>query len=83
MEAREAVDKVARAEAEKDAARHKVVMAWLETDVASSARAQMESKLARVQCAFATLEGARLKEESPLDSVHQALAAAKEVCRKV
>ena len=48
MEAREAVDKVARAEEEKDAARHKVVMARLETDVASSARAQMESKLTQV-----------------------------------
>ena len=57
-------------------------MAQLETDVASNARAQMESKLTRVQCAFTTLEGARQKAESPLDSVQQALVAAKEVYRK-
>ena len=83
MEAREAVDKAARVEAERDATRHKVVMVRLETDLASSARAQMESKLTRVQRAFTTLEGARVKAESPLDFVHQALAAVKEVCQKV
>ena len=37
MEAREAVDRAARAEVERDTARHEVVMARLETDVASSA----------------------------------------------
>ena len=48
LEAREAVDKAARAKAERDAARQEVVMAQLETDVASSAWAQMESELTQV-----------------------------------
>ena len=55
-------------------------MARLEADTASSARAQMESELTRVQCALTTSEGLRLKAESELDSVQQALAAAKEAC---
>ena len=41
LKAKKAVDKVARAEAERDAARHEASMAWPETDAASSARAQM------------------------------------------
>ena len=45
LEAREDVDRAARAEVERDVARHEVVMARLETDEASSARAQMESEL--------------------------------------
>ena len=48
LEARDAVDRAAGAEAEMDAARHEVVMAQLETDMASSALAQMESELTRV-----------------------------------
>ena len=38
-----------RAKVERDDARHEVVMVRLETEVAGSARAQVESKLARVQ----------------------------------
>ena len=45
LEAKEAVDRAARAEAERDAARHEVAMVRLETD-AGSARAQMEFELA-------------------------------------
>ena len=52
LEAKEAVDRAARVEAERDAARHEVAMAWLETDAAGSAKAQMESELARVQRAL-------------------------------
>ena len=48
LEAKEAVDRAARAEAERDAARHEAAMARLETDSAGRARAQMESELARV-----------------------------------
>ena len=44
LEAKEAVDKAAQAEAKRDAARHEVAMAWLETDEVGSARAQMESE---------------------------------------
>ena len=43
----------------------------------------MDSELIRVQCTFTTSESARLKVESELDSAQQALAAAKEACRKV
>ena len=82
MEARDAVDRAAQAEAERDAAQQEVVMAQLETLAASSARAQMESELTWVQRAFTTSEGARLKVESELDSAQQALAAVKEACRK-
>ena len=42
----------------------------------------MESELTQVQCALTTSEGVRLKAESKLDSVQQALAAAREAYRK-
>ena len=45
LEAKEAVDKAAQVDAERDAARHEAVMARLEADAAGSARAQMEYKL--------------------------------------
>ena len=48
MEAKEAVDRVAWAEAERDASRNKAAMARMEIDAAGSARAPMESELARV-----------------------------------
>ena len=78
MEAKEAADKAAQAEAERDAARHEVVMEILETDAMGSAWAQMESELAWVQRALTTSEGVWLKTESELDSVQQALATARE-----
>ena len=52
LEATEAAERETRAEAERDVARHEVAMAWLEIDTAGSARAQMESELARVQRAL-------------------------------
>ena len=69
LQTKEVVDKVARAKAERDAARHETTMESLETDVAGSARAQMESELTRVQRALTTSDGARLKAESELDSL--------------
>ena len=63
-EAREAVERVVRAELERDAAHHEVAMARLETD---NAQAQMESKLARVQRTLAASEDTRRKVESELD----------------
>ena len=48
LEAKEAVDKVARAEAERDAARHEMVMARLETKAEGNARVQVELELTRV-----------------------------------
>ena len=56
MEAREAAERETYAEAERDVTRHELVMARLDIDAAGSARAQMESKLARVQRALATLK---------------------------
>ena len=80
LEAKEAADKAARVEAERDAARHETVIARLETEAAGNSRAQVELELTRVQCALTTVEG--VKAESELDSARQALAAAKEACRK-
>ena len=57
LEVKKAIDRVARAEAERDASRHEVEMARLEVDVAGSAWAQMESDLARVQRALTASEG--------------------------
>ena len=69
LEVKEDMDRAAWAKAERDAARHKAAMARLETDSAGSARAQMESELARVQRALTASEGVRLKAESELDYV--------------
>ena len=63
------MDRAARAEAERNATQHEATMARLETDVAGSAQAQMESELARVQRALIALEGVRLEAESELDSI--------------
>ena len=57
-------------------------MARLETDAAGNARAQMESELAQVQRALTDLEGIRMKTESDLEFIWQALVAAGEACRK-
>ena len=61
--AKEGVEKVARVEAERDAARHEAPMAHMDADVAGSARAKMESELARVQNVPADSEEARRKSE--------------------
>ena len=71
-----------RAETERDAARYEMVMARLEIEAAGNARAQVELKLSRVQCTLTTIEGGWLKAESELDFARQALAAAKEACRR-
>ena len=83
LEAKEAADRAARAETERDAARHEVAMARLEIEAAGSARAQVELELSRVQSALTTSEGGRLQAGSKLGSVQQALVAAKEACQRV
>ena len=45
LEVKEAADKAAQAEEERDAARHETVVAQLETEEAGRARAQVESEL--------------------------------------
>ena len=52
-EAKEGIEKVARAEVEKDAARHEASMARMDADTGGSARAKVESELAKVQNALA------------------------------
>ena len=80
LEAKEAADRAARVETERDAARHEVAMARLKIQAAGSARAQVELELSRVQSALTTSEGCQLKAESELGSIQQALVAAKEAC---
>ena len=63
-EAREAVERAIYAEAERDVAHHEVAMAQLEIKAVGSARAHMESELARVQRALATSKDAWRKVES-------------------
>ena len=52
---------MARAEAERDTARHDTSMAHMDADAAGSARAKVEFELARVQNALAVAEEARQK----------------------
>ena len=62
-EAKENVEKVARAEVEKEAARYEASMACMDADAAGSAKAKVESELAKVQNALAVFEEARRKVE--------------------
>ena len=59
QEAKESIEKVAQAEAERDDARYEASMAYMDDDAAGSARAKVESELARVQNALAVSEEAR------------------------
>ena len=54
---------MARAEAERDATRHEASMAHMDADVAGSAKAKVESELAKVQNALAVAKEARRKAE--------------------
>ena len=47
-EAKEGVEKVDRGEAERDVAHHEALMASMDVDEAGSAKAKVESELARV-----------------------------------
>ena len=62
-EAKEGVEKVARAKAERDVARHKASMTRIDVDAARSARAKVEFELARVQNALVVSAEARRKAE--------------------
>ena len=58
-EAQEVIERAVQAEARRDAAWHEASMAKLNAEATGSARAQVESELARVQHALAALEEAR------------------------
>ena len=63
LEARESVERVARAEVERDIAHHEAVMSKLATEGAVNTRAQIESELAQVQSALVLAEEARQRTE--------------------
>ena len=83
LEAKESFERAARAEAERDVARHEAMMAKLATEGAVNTRAQIESELARVQRALALAENARQRAESEHGAAQEALALTGEACRKV
>ena len=76
------MEKVVWAKTERDATRHEAAMARLEIDAVSSARAQVEAKLARIWDALVATEDARLKGDSERDASRQALVTAEEARRK-
>ena len=82
LEVKESAERAARAEAERDAARHEAAMAKLQIEGAVNTRAQVEFELARVQRALAVAEIGRLRAESERGVSQEALAVAGEACRK-
>ena len=82
LEAKESAERAARAEAERDAARHEVAMAKLTAEGAVNARAQVESELARVQHALGLVEKARRKAEFDRGAAQEVLATTGEACKK-
>ena len=65
-ETKESVEKMARDEAERDAARHDASMARMDADAARNARAKVESELAQVQNALVVVEEARQRRKTRL-----------------
>ena len=82
LEARESIERAARAKAERDTARHEAAMAKLTTKGALNTRAQIESELDRVQNALALAEEACQKAEFEYGTAQEALAAMGEACKK-
>ena len=62
-EDRGSVERMARAEVEKDTTRHDAQMARMDADAARSAREKVESELARVKNALAVAEETRRKAD--------------------
>ena len=62
-EAKGSFERMSRAKAERDATRHDAFMAHMVADAAGSARAKVESELARVQNALAVAAVARWKAD--------------------
>ena len=82
LEARESVERAARAQAERDTARHEAAMAKLTTEGALNTWAQIESELAQVQNALVLTKEARRKAEFDYGAAQEALAATGEACKK-
>ena len=60
-EARGSIERMARVEAERDAARHDALMANMDADAARKAKAKVESKLARVKNSLAATKETKQK----------------------
>ena len=58
-EAKGSIERMSRAEAKRDAACHNAQMAHIDAEATGSAKAKVESKLARVQNALVVAEEAR------------------------
>ena len=82
LEARESAERAARAEAERDTARHEAAMAKLATEGAFNTRAQIESEIARVQNALALAEEASQRAEFDHGAAQEALAATGEAYKR-
>ena len=78
LEARESAERAARAEAERDTARHEAAMAKLVTEGTVNTRAQIESELPRVQSALVLAEEARWRAEFEHEAAQEALKKAEE-----
>ena len=78
LEVRESAERAARAEVERDMARYEVAMAKLAIEGAVNTRAQIESKLARVQSALVLVEEARRRAEFEHGVTQEALKKAEE-----
>ena len=82
LEAKEFIERAARAEAERDAALHEAAIAKLSAEGALSTRAQVETELARVQRALGLVEEARRKAEFDREAAQEVLASMGEACKK-
>ena len=82
LEAKESIERAARAEAERDTALHEVAITRLESEGALNTRAQIEAERARVQNALALVEEAHRGAEREHGATREALAAAGAACKK-
>ena len=72
-EAKEGIEKVARAEVERDVARYEASIACMDVDAAGSGRKKVEFELARVQNALVVAEEARRKTRLAVWSLNESL----------
>ena len=82
LEAKESVERSARAEAERGTVLHEAALAKLSVEGALSTLAQVETELARVQRALGLAEEAHRKVEFDRGAAQEVLAATGEACKK-
>ena len=74
-EARGSIERMAHAEAERDATRHDALMARMDGNAAGSARTRVEFELARVKNALAAVEEVRRKADDEVSSLTDELVS--------